>query len=137
MDLINWTWDSEIKYSQPCIGFPKYYWLNYTPIVYSEQKIFCHLVNENVIHWLVSVERKSYNSLRSTQQLFSLDHTSTREHRRRIASGPAAGRSITGIYGDDRRTLTCNNHYPITDHSDYYLYICRMYVLHSITSEIH
>ena len=67
MDLINQKWPSEIKYAQPCIGFPKYYWLNYTPIVYSEQKIFCHLVNEIAVHWLISLKMQSYNSLRSTQ----------------------------------------------------------------------
>ena len=56
MDLINLTWHTEIKYLQPCIGFLKYYWLNYAPKVYLEQKIFCHLVNENAVHWLISLE---------------------------------------------------------------------------------
>ena len=36
MALIYETWHSETVYAQPCIGFPKYYWLNYKPIVDSE-----------------------------------------------------------------------------------------------------
>ena len=51
MKLIYKIWHSETVYSQPCIGFLKYYWLNYKPMVYSEEKIFCHLVNENAVHW--------------------------------------------------------------------------------------
>ena len=46
MELIYKTWHSETLYSQPCIGFPKYYLLNYKGIVYSEQIKCCHLVNE-------------------------------------------------------------------------------------------
>ena len=85
MDLINLTWHSEIKYLQPCISFPKYYWSNYTLKVYSEQKIFCHLVNEKAVHWLISLEggviipSEVSNHLQSAQQLFSLTPKSTGE----------------------------------------------------------
>ena len=66
MALINPTWYSEIKYSQPCIGFPKYYWLNYEPVVYSKQYILLSCMNE--LSLLVGIpQMHSYNCLRSTQ----------------------------------------------------------------------
>ena len=71
-----------------CIGFPNYYWLNYKPIVYSEQIKFCHLVNENSVHWtLVDIPRKeelySPQKYRTTckvlKKLFSLTHREQRK----------------------------------------------------------
>ena len=67
MELIYETWQSETAYSQPCIGFPNNYWLNYKPIVHSKQKIFCHLVNENAVYWWIFLGRRSYIPLKSTE----------------------------------------------------------------------
>ena len=78
MDIINLIWHSEIKYSQPCINFQKYYWLDYKPIVYSEQKMFCHLVWMNSLDWWISlggeviIPSEVLNHLKMTQRLFSL-----------------------------------------------------------------
>ena len=47
----------------------------YKPIVYTEQKIFCHLVNEKAVDWLISLEggiiipSEVLNHLQSAQQL--------------------------------------------------------------------
>ena len=104
MELIYETWHSETVSLQPCAAFQKYYWLDHKPLVYSEQKIFCHLVFINSLHWLISLEggviipSEALNYQQSTQNKISLNPTFDEETRQKSLTSPrASGTSLVRL----------------------------------------